>query len=286
MAQEEAKHLGGGSQYRIGKVEMSLDDKIKSLISMGGEITGPAAGSAIGFLVGGPGGAAVGGLSGVIISRGLSDITGRLLSKREKVRVGATATYAITKVKARLDSGDELRNDGFFQDKGKGRTDAEEIFEGVLLKAKNEHEEKKARILGNIFANTAFFPGFSVGEANHLLRIADNLTYRKMCILSLIKRKDEIEGIKLRQDYYGYELDYEKMSYETISLLQEAFDIRGDGLIVCKDEFGEGIIAMTEWNDICPNTLELTQMGERYYQVMGLDDISEEDVLEVAGYLS
>ena len=42
---------------------------------------------------------------------------------------------------------------------------------------------------------------------------------------------------------------------------------------------------MTEWNDICPNTLELTQMGERYYQVMGLDDVPEEDIREVAAYL-
>ena len=128
---------------------------------MGSDIAGAATGSAIGFLTGGPGGAAIGGATGVIISKSLSDITDRLLSNREKMRVGATATFALTKIKSRLDSGDKLRNDGFFEEKEGGRPDAEEIFEGVLLKAKNEHEEKKAKILGNIFANIAFLPGFS-----------------------------------------------------------------------------------------------------------------------------
>jgi len=266
------------------------EDKVKSLISMGSEITGPAAGSAIGFLIGGPGGVALGGLSGFIISRGLSDITCRLLSNREKVRVGATATYAITKVKERLDSGDELRNDGFFQDKGKGRTDAEEIFEGVLLKAKNEHEEKKTKILGNIFANTAFLTGFSVGESNHLLRIAENLTYRKMCILSLVKRGTEVQGIRLREKSYSdyWEKPDRRPSFETVTAIQEAYEMYGLGLIFCKDrtEFQGSFWSMTEWTDVSPNGLGLTPMGERYYQVMGLEDVSEEDIREVAIYLT
>lgn len=269
---------------------MPLDDKVKSLLIKGSEIAGPAAGAAVGFFVGGPGGAALGGASGVVISKVLADIVGRLLSEREAIRVAATADYAITKVKARLDSGDELRNDGFFKERKTGRSDAEEIFEGVLLKAKNEHEEKKARILGNIFANTAFFPGFSVGEANHLLRIAENATYREMCILSLIKRKDEIPEIKLREDSYSdywQEADKGITLAETVSTVQEAYEMYGLGLILCKDKTDKGgFWSMTEWTDIAPNGLELTPMGERYYQVMGLDDIPRQDIVRVAEYLA
>lgn len=281
---------------------MPLDkDKIKSLITTGTEIAGNVTGGAITFLTEGLGGVALGGSLGVVISKILSDITNRLLSNREQVRVGATATYAITKVKARLNSGDELRNDGFFEDKGEGRTDADEIFEGVLLKAKNEHEEKKASILGNIFANTAFFPGFSVGEANHLLQIAENLTYRKMCILSLIKRKDEIQGIKLREESYVEDIRDEKkvlwtrprdeiIPEETMSMLQEAYEISNLGLIVCKDKSDvvvkESYWELLGWSDIVPDGLELTEMGKRYYQVMGLDDIPKQEIREVAKFLS
>jgi len=275
------------------------EDKIKSLISAGSAIVGTATGGAVSFVTGGLAGATLGGPLGVITSKVLSDIANRLLSTREETRVGATAWYALNKIKSRRASGDKPRTDGFFKSKEKGRPDAEEIFEGVLLKAKNEHEEKKARILGNIFANIAFFPGFSVGEANHLLRIAENITYREMCILSLIKRKKEIPEIKLREDSYVDDIRDEKKLYgrsqygsissETMSMLQEAYEISNLGLMVCKvkrDEVGEAYWALLGWADIVPDDLELTEMGERYYQVMGLDDIPEQDVREAARYLS
>ncbi len=42
---------------------------------------------------------------------------------------------------------------------------------------------------------------------------------------------------------------------------------------------------MVEWTDVAPNRLLLTSMGERYYEVMGLQDIPKEDVKEVAKHL-
>lgn len=64
-------------------------EKVESLIATGSEIAGNEAGGAIGFLAGGPGGAAAGGVLAVIISKSairlLSDIADRFLSKREKM---------------------------------------------------------------------------------------------------------------------------------------------------------------------------------------------------------
>ena len=265
------------------------NNQIKSLLSLGGDIAGAATGEAIGFLTGNVQGAAFGGAWGIIIARSISEIANRLLSNREKVRVGATADFALTKIKFRLDAGDSIRDDGFFDEKAQKRSDAEEIFEGVLLKAKNEHEEKKAKIFGNIFANIAFFPGFSVGEANHLLRIVENLTYRQTCLLSLIKRKKEIKGIQLKKD--SYQADYEKgnVPSESMSLLQESYEMFTSGLIICQDESSESelvFFSLTEWLDVIPNGLLLNQMGKRYYKIMGLDEIPEEDIKEVASYLS
>lgn len=282
-------------------------EKVKSLISTGSAIAGAATGGAIGFLTGGPGGAAIGGASGVVISKGvtklLSDIADRFLSKRETMRVGATAAFALVKIESYLDAGSNPRDDGFFDEKAGERSDAEEIFEGVLLKAKNEHEEKKAKILGNIFANIAFSPGFSVGEANHVLQIAQNLTYRGMCFLSLIKRKEEIQNIRLREDSYSG-AKVKAISCETTSILQEAYQIYSFGLIACKFKSSEGSEAMSGatlgwtgigqkvyqamlgWSDIAPNRILLTPIGERYYKVMGLQDLPEEDIKSVAIYLS
>ncbi len=265
-------------------------DKVKSLISMGSDITGAAIGGGTGFLIGGPTGAVVGGPLGILITRGLSDIANRVLSIREKIRVGATAWYAITKIEERRNSGDMLRNDSFFEAKGKEMSGAEEIFEGVLLKAKNEHEERKTKILGNIFANIAFSPGFSTGEANHLLRIAEILTYRQMCILSLVKRRDAIKGIELRKDWLGEVNPSENsviIDFGTgkASVLQQAYELINSGLMICSPS-KEAISALQTAFDMVPDELMLTIMGRKYYEIMELDDIPEEDVIEVSKYLS
>jgi len=250
-------------------------DKIKSLLSMGSDIAGAATGGALGCLVGGPGGAALGGASGVVIARSLSDIVDRVLSTREKIRVGATATFALEGIKSRLDSGDELRNDGFFEKKEKARSDAEEIFEGVLLKAKNEHEEKKAKILGNIFANIAFYPSITIGQANHALKIAETLTYRQMCLLSLIT---VTEGIELSDENFGRR---KKIPYETMSLLQEMYELYNDlGLITPKDS---KVVLIRGWWGMSPRKFDLTPIGERYYQLMGIEKgIPDEDIEDIA----
>jgi len=267
-------------------------DKVKSLLAYGTDIAGTVTGTAIGLLTGGPAGAVFGGAFGAALRRGLSDIANRVLSNRERMRVGATATFALAKIKARMDSGQELRSDGFFDKKQTGRADADEIFEGVLLKAKNMHEEKKAKILGNIFANVAFSTGFSVGEANHLLQIAEDLAYRQMCILSLIKRKDELPGIKLKSEPYGEERITEidsginiDFSSKTASILQQTYELVNRGLVICTSAKPDITVLMTAF-DIAPDELLLTIMGIKYYKIMELDDIDEQDIREVAKYLS
>lgn len=160
------------------------------------EMVGGMASTAIGLMTIGPVGAILLGGLGSGISKMLVDVTERQLSKRELTRIGATTAVAITKINENIESGKEIRKDDFFPSSNYQRSSAEEIFEGVLIKAKNEHEERKVRLLGNIFANTAFMPKISVGEVNHILKMIDSLTYRQLCTMSLIFKKKSL-GIKL-----------------------------------------------------------------------------------------
>lgn len=262
--------------------------KIDSLIATGSEIAGSAIGGAVGFLAGGLGGAVVGGPIGVVIAKSankvLSDISNRFLSKREEIRVGATAAFALEKIKLYLDTGKNPRNDGFFETSNK-RSEADEVFEGVLLKSKNEHEEKKAKILGNIFANIAFTPGFSLGEANHLLQLAGSMTYRKMSILALFDRKDlEPRKYVLKEDSYrGLKGE---ILYETISVLQEIFEMYNLGFVYCTDKGRTGAEALLGWHDVAPNRMHLTPLGKRYFNIMGLNDIDEEEIIPLISLLT
>jgi hypothetical protein len=161
------------------------DEKVLTLIKQGGVIGGATTGSVLGFLSGGPIGAAIGGAGGAVVQSVTTELVDRELSRREKMRIGGTASYAIDFIHERLKRGDRPREDRFFVKEESGRSPAEEIFEGVLLKAKGDHEERKARFYGALFANVAFDANCSQSEANYLLHVMDGLTFLQLAIVSL-----------------------------------------------------------------------------------------------------
>jgi hypothetical protein len=216
------------------------------------------------------------------ISKLLVDVTERQLSKRELTRMGATTAVAITKINENIESGKEIRKDDFFTSSNYQRSSAEEIFEGVLIKAKNEHEERKIRLLGNIFANDAFMPKISVGEVNHIIKMIDNLTYRQLCTLSLIFRKKslsiELESIDYSE--FGNEKFLSFLSPTSISLRQEIYQMYQLGLIDMEDT------ALLSWGYIIPERLNLTELGNRCYEIMGLYEILDNEIKSLARVLS
>jgi hypothetical protein len=252
----------------------------EKLIETGADIAGAAVGGAVGFLAVGPGGAAAAGVLGVAISRGLAkvvgDVANRQLSHKEEVRVGAAAAVAADRIRKQLESGGQPRQDGFFESINGEAPTGESLFEGVLLKSKNEHEEKKVTLLGNFFSNLAFSPGVGVAEANHLLRVAESLTYRQICALALFALKAKGSDVKLRESSYRAKLG--GVSFETLSTLQEIQDLYSRGLVVCKDELGSGYEALFGWTDVCPERMEPTYLGERLIRLLGIADISLRDI--------
>lgn len=150
---------------------MSDTSKIKKLLETGSEIVGAVSGTAIG-LIGGPTAAQGGGAAGVVVAKGLFEFTARYLSRREKARVGAAAGLTIVSIQQRLESGERLRQDDFFEADEINRSKAEELFEGILLKCKSEYEEKKIIYITRIYENVAFDPAIRPEHANQVLNTA------------------------------------------------------------------------------------------------------------------
>lgn len=179
---------------------MTSKEDTSKLVEYGSKLTGSAisgtVGSFIGLSVAGPpgaiGGALIGNLLGTLTEIG-GDFLHKKLSKKEEIRVGAAFNYTLHKVQQHLDNGEEPRKDDFFEVKINTQSKAEEIFEGVLIKSQLQYQEKKIRIISNIFANAAFREDVSVEELHHMLRIVDELTYRELCILALINQKSNCD---------------------------------------------------------------------------------------------
>jgi hypothetical protein len=249
-------------------------DKILTLIKHGGAIGGATTGSVLGFLAGGPIGAAIGGAIGATLQTVATEIVNRELSHREEMRVGGTASYAIDFIHDRLKRGDRPREDTFFVKESSGNSPAEEIFEGVLLKAKGDHEERKARFYGLLFANVSFDADCSQSEANYLLHLMDGLTFLQLALVSLFSDPASFPQLPAT-DYQERPVDY-----ELLNALAATFELYQNGILRLRkpgDESGEVILDIGE---IRPAHMTLSATGKRLFELAGLAAIGESSDLQ------
>lgn len=280
-------------------------EPVKRIIDAGSNMTGTVTSNILTFLVGGTEGAIVGGMAGATVTgvvKVLGDIAHRNLSKREEIGIGAAANFAIDKIRARLESGEMPRDDRFFTQRDyDSRSYAEEIFEWALLKSKNEHEEKKIKFIANIFSNTTFHSEISSSEANHILQVAENMTYRQMCLIALFERIAEFDDIHLATKDLSIQVNKDDTSIvDNLSVLQEIYQLSNSGLVACKliEQVNAGgftdssitnsqnYMALFSLDDVIPDMMVLTSLGKRYYSIMNLNEISSEDLVEVVEILS
>ena len=190
---------------------------------------GNTTGAIIGFLVGGPVGAAAGGATGWAVTKGLErlgrEFSERVLGPREKVRVGCVLALAVQGIRERIESGEQVRSDGFFDSTDRDRSRAEEVLENVLLKSQREPEEKKLPYMANLFTNLAFDSTTSAEMAHQITKTAGDLTFRQLCILRLAVIKNEFD---LREsDYRGQG----SLAKELYQILYECLGLYSRGYI-------------------------------------------------------
>lgn len=183
------------------------------------------------------------------------------------MRVGAAASFAAVSIDATIRSGATPRDDGFFDDGAGGeRPDAEEILEGVLIKARDAYEEKKVPLLGTLYAWIAFHEEISSSYANQLLGLATRLTYRQLVILAVAS--DEAGRAHLRQSSYRNDLTaIEHLGIEGQGLITEIYDLYQQGLL--SDAGGSAWISLP---DVTPGQMRVQGAGSMLAQGMKLRD--------------
>jgi hypothetical protein len=250
--------------------DRSSVEKTKELIDFGVEVAGPVATSVLDYLYQGMGSPILGPAISPMITKSLkviNDFAFRELSHREKVKAGAGAAFAYAKIVEYLENGVNPRSDGFFDEEFSGRSMSDEILEGVLFKCKNEHEEKKLRLIGNIYANTAFMPTVKIEGANWILQTAQNLTYRQLCMMAIIHKKQN------KSVSWGGKDGDPAFSIELKQIEYAIYRDRSPEALRTYNETGEGL-----------TILGLSRVGNFLYQIMGLDDIPEEDLLKLKNH--
>ena len=269
-------------------------DGVQRLLDRGAEMLGSGAhavtSGVLALLVGGPEGSAVGGVVGkgveIVLNRVGGEISTRQLAPREETRVGAAFAYAAAEIKRRLEEGDVLRNDDFFDEKQAERSGADEVLESVLLKAQREPEEKKVRYMGYLFASVAFNPDISVPMAHQLSKAGEQLSYRQLCILRLSDVKDE-HGLRDR-DYR----DHDDIGKDLYQILYECADLYNKEYINFGGEanfhIGERIdygATLHRLTRAIPARMTLQGIGADLHDLMELCLIPDTDIASIAAQL-
>ena len=257
--------------------DSGLGDLINKGAEIGGSAFGSAAGAVTGFLLGGPIGAALGGaLEGGTASaiRWVGqELSSRHFAPREEARVGYVFTLAAAEIVRRVGEGENVRSDGFFHESQQSRSDAEEVWETVLLKAQREPEEKKLPYMAHLLANLAFHPEVGVHMAHQLTKTSEQLTYRQLCILRL-----SVIGhpLGLRQEDYRGQGTFTRDLYQ---LLHEYLDLYNRGFI----NFGGEVVSGP--TDIKPGSTTVQGIGTDIYNLMHLWEIPDAEIEPIAAHL-
>lgn len=255
----------------------SNDQKINGLLELGAEMIGAAAGGVSGFFLAGPEGAAAAGVGGVAISKGLAEVViemkNRLLGKREEKRMGATMVFAIQKIQENLKS-KVPREDSFFEGDIKDRSSSEEIFEATLMAAQRDPEEKKLKYYGNLLGNIPFEASIDRSHANHLIKIAQDLSWSQLCLLAISARKGLFN---LKAGHYRGQSSFPQ---QLVFLLSQMVDLHSKGLV----NFGRS--AVLGITDVNPEQMTAQGVGAHLYNLMELVEIPTQELARVANSLS
>lgn len=232
------------------------DSPLHRFLQHAADFTGAGVGTAADFLLTGTVG------TGNLIASGtasvIKEIAARHLSGRELVRMSAATTFAVERIRTRLIAGNNPRSDDFFSESERATASGKELFEAVLLKARDCFEERKVRYLGLFYANLIFAECVAPQTAHLTLRQFDRLSYRQLCLLGVLGARGNLDVEALRRP------DHSDPNIE--ALKREEMELHSNDLGTM------GLIAgVSSWVD------ELSVLGKTLYHLAGLEEIPLED---------
>jgi hypothetical protein len=251
---------------------------------LGGGLAG--AGASLGAVAAlGPAGGLVGPLANSAVQRLLrrlgvdrlfSNAYNELAQRREdaeRQRAEAALGHALTALAERLDAGERIRDDGFFDrpHEEDGRTPAEELLEGVLRKARDAHEARKAERLGRLFAYLAVSPEVTRNHANYLVDLAGRLTYQQLLLLGAFAKEESRTAMPDWQSTGSFTVLETGLVAAIQELAQQELLVRDDNR------------AVATFADVNPRRLRTVLNGKLLVEAMGLTAAEEEDWLELYG---
>lgn len=223
--------------------------------------------------------ASAGALIAPIIQTGITEMAHQVLGKLQRKKVMMSANITCESIVNKLNSGITLRQDNFFEFKdnpilGEKESSASKLFEGSLLKAKEEYDSKKIPFISFFTANIFFAPNIDESKAFVLLEILSRLSYRQLCALRIFSQRyvlpigrweSSLKGTQSLQNYY--DIAYEFISLKDSLLIEQNMPNGGMSMGISDyriSSLGQELVIMANLNSIPQEDLSKLESNVNY----------------------
>ena len=207
----------------------------------------------------------------------INDLYEDIYTLKERKRILTTLYYSLKIIDENIDKKVHIREDKFFTKYNEEEALSKELMEGIVICARNEHEENKLKYYGYLLGNMMFKENLDKDECNRLIRISRNLSYCQIKLINMYVISQTIQVPILKRE------DYTKTGigdYKLLGILQDTLDMIQKSIL---NGSGKLVLDVVQIN---PSQIKVQGIGTLLYNLMSLNKMPYDELEDLLDILS
>ena len=207
----------------------------------------------------------------------IEEINENIYSVKENKKILSTLYFSLNAVKENLEKNMVIQENYLKAINDENKLLIEELFEGIIISAKNEHEDNKLKYYGYLLGNIIFKENLDRDEFNRLIKISRNLSYCQIKLINMYVISQMIQVPILKRE------DYTKTgvgSYKLLGILQDTLDMIQKSIL---NGSGNLVLDVVQIN---PSKIKVQGMGTLLYNLMSLNKMPYDEMEDLLDMLS
>ena len=207
----------------------------------------------------------------------IDEIREHVYSKKESKKILVTLYFSLKMIKENLDKNINIKEENFIIINNENKLLIEELMDGIVINAKNEHEENKLKYYGYLLGNLIFKENLDRDESNRLIKVSRNLSYCQIKLINMyiISQMIQVPILK-REDYTKTGIG----NYKLLGVLQDTLDMIQKSIL---NGSGKLVLDIVQIN---PSKVKVQGIGTLLYNLMGLSKMPYDEMEDLLDILS
>ena len=207
----------------------------------------------------------------------IDEIREHVYSKKESKKILVTLYFSLKIIKENLDKNMNIKEENFIIINNENKLLIEEFMDGIVINAKNEHEENKLKYYGYLLGNLIFKENLDRDESNRLIKISRSLSYCQIKLINMyiISQMIQVPILK-REDYTKTGIE----NYRLLGVLQDTLYMIQKSIL---NGSGKLVLDIVQIN---PSKVKVQGIGTLLYNLMGLSKMPYDEMEDLLDILS